>query len=205
VQDLSGASEAKRQDAKTASGTRENTDNGARVPRTDAKGNPVRVAKATGHVSNYSEDKVRPYTLPDPLVTASGQLISSAQQWFKTRRPEILKFYREEIYGGVPDGAPRVTWEVAETDAAAREGTAIMKRAAGRLGDKPNGPQMNMTLYLRCRCSSTSPSALARAARLPGRPRRRGRPNQRRRARRRAPADLIPSARYSCAAGATLP
>jgi hypothetical protein len=51
------------------------------------------------------------------MVTASGQLISSAEQWFKTRRPEILKFYREEIYGVVPDGALRVTWEVAETDA----------------------------------------------------------------------------------------
>ena len=117
------------------------------------------MAKATGHVSNYSEDKVRPYTLPDPLVTASGQ-VSSAQQWFKTRRPEILKFYREEIYGGVPDGAPRVTWEVAETDAAAREGTAIMKRAAGRLGDKPNGPRMNMTLYLPAKASGPVPILL---------------------------------------------
>ena len=106
VQDLSGTSDTKRQDAKTASGTRGNTDNGDRVPRTDAKSNPVRVAKATGHVSNYSEDKVRPYTLPDPLVTASGQRIASAEQWFKTRRPEILKFYREEIYGGVPADAP---------------------------------------------------------------------------------------------------
>lgn len=75
VQDQSGASLAKRQDATTATGKRGNTANGARVPRSDAKGNPVRVAKATGHVSNYSEEKVRPYTLPDPLVTASGQRI----------------------------------------------------------------------------------------------------------------------------------
>ena len=60
------------------------TDTSIRVPRADAKGNPVRVAKATGHVSNYNEDKVGPYTLPDPLVTASGQRISSAELWFKT-------------------------------------------------------------------------------------------------------------------------
>ncbi len=160
VQDQSGASLAKRQDATTATGKRGNTANGARVPRSDAKGNPVRVAKATGHVSNYSEEKVRPYTLPDPLVTASGQRISSALQWFKTRRPEILKFYREQIYGGVPDGAPRVTWEVAETDAAARDHTAIMKRVAGRLGDKPDGPRMNMTIYLPPKASGPAPMLL---------------------------------------------
>ena len=48
------------------------TDTSIRVPAPTRKGNPVRVAKATGHVSNYNEDKVGPYTLPDPLVTASG-------------------------------------------------------------------------------------------------------------------------------------
>ena len=37
-----------------------------------SQGNPVRLAKATGHVSNYSEDKVPPYTLPDPLVMATA-------------------------------------------------------------------------------------------------------------------------------------
>lgn len=37
------------------------------------KSNPVRLAKATGHMSNYSEDKVPAYTLPDPLVTAAAR------------------------------------------------------------------------------------------------------------------------------------
>jgi hypothetical protein len=34
----------------------------------DANGNPLRRALKTGHVSNYDESKVPPYTLPDPLV-----------------------------------------------------------------------------------------------------------------------------------------
>ena len=95
-----------------APGTRGNADNVPFIGRSDPKGNPVRLAKATGHVSNYSEDKVRPYTLPDPLVMASGERVTSAEQWFKARRPEILKFYRDEIYGRVPANAPKVTWEV---------------------------------------------------------------------------------------------
>jgi hypothetical protein len=155
--DAQTPTEAKRQDAKATTGTGAKTDNAPRIPRTDAKGNPVRFAKATGHVSNYSEEKVRPYTLPDPLVTASGQRVTSAEQWFKSRRPEILKLYRDEIYGRVPDGAPRVTWEVAETDPAAREGAAIMKRVAGRMGDKPDGPRMNLTVYLPAKASGPVP------------------------------------------------
>ena len=78
-----------------APGTRGNPDNVPFIGRRDPKGNPVRLARATGHVSNYSEEKVRPYTLPDPLVMASGERVTDADQWFKERRPEILKFYRD--------------------------------------------------------------------------------------------------------------
>ena len=56
-----------------APGTRGNPDNVPFIGRRDPKGNPVRLARATGHVSNYSEERVRPYTLPDPLVMASGE------------------------------------------------------------------------------------------------------------------------------------
>jgi hypothetical protein len=38
----------------------------------DANGNPRRLAVKTGHISNYDEAKVPPYTLPDPLVMANG-------------------------------------------------------------------------------------------------------------------------------------
>jgi hypothetical protein len=91
-------------------GSRGNPDNVPYIGGRDPSGNPVRLAKATGHVSNYSEDKVAPYTLPDPLVLANGQRVTSAEQWFKERRPEIFKFYQTEIYGRIPENAPRVTW-----------------------------------------------------------------------------------------------
>ncbi len=60
----------------------------------------------------------------------------------------------------MPDGAPRVTWEVAETDPAARDGAAIMKRVVGRMGEKPDGPRMNMTLYLPAKASEPVPMLL---------------------------------------------
>src|SRR5438045_9305815 len=86
-------------------GAKGNPDNVPYIGKSDPKGNPVRLAKATGHVSNYSEEKVRPYTLPDPLVTADGRRVATAEMWARERRPEILKFYRSDIYGRVPDGA----------------------------------------------------------------------------------------------------
>ncbi|HEU5118941.1 MAG TPA: hypothetical protein VFT74_20285, partial [Isosphaeraceae bacterium] len=130
------------------------------IGRSDPQGNPVRLARATGHVSNYSEEKVRPYTLPDPLVEAGGERVTSAEQWFRVRRPEILNFYREEIYGRVPDTAPNVIWEVAETDASARDSTAILKRVVGRMSVRPNAPRMSLTLYLPAKATDRVPVLL---------------------------------------------
>lgn len=131
-----------------APGTRGNAENVPYIDKSDPQGNPVRLAKSTGHVSNYSEDKVASYALPDPLKMFDGRSVTSEQMWLKERRPEILKFYRDNIYGHVPQNAPKVIWEVVETDPAGREGTTIVKKITGRMGDKPDGPRMNLTLSL---------------------------------------------------------
>jgi hypothetical protein len=44
-------------------GARGNVDNVPYIGKSDPKGNPVRLASATGHVSNYSEDKVPAHAL----------------------------------------------------------------------------------------------------------------------------------------------
>jgi hypothetical protein len=131
------------------------------IGKGDPQGNPVRLAKASGHVSNYSEEKVPPYSLPDPLMMNDGRQVADADMWRGERRPEILKFYETEIYGRVPDNAPRVTWEVTETDATAREGTAIIRRVSGRMGEKPDAPRMNMTVYLPAKATGPVPMLLS--------------------------------------------
>jgi hypothetical protein len=144
-----------------APGARGNADNVPYIGKRDPKGNPVRLARVTGHVSNYDEAKVPTYTLPDPLVTTGGAGVTSAEQWFKERRPEILSFYRDEIYGRVPPNAPKVSWEVTETDTGARDGTAVMKRVVGRMGEKPDGPRMNMTVHLPSKATGPVPVLLS--------------------------------------------
>ena len=120
---------------------------GGTTNRSDANGNPIRVATKTGHVSNYDESKVAAYTLPDPLVLSNGQSVKDAQAWFAQRRPEILKAYETEIYGRVPANAPKVKWEVAATDENALGGTAVMKRVVGKIGQREDGPKMNLVVY----------------------------------------------------------
>jgi hypothetical protein len=144
-----------------APGTRGNADNVPYLGGRDPKGNPIRLAKATGHVSNYTEEKVPPYTLPDPLLMADGTRVASAAEWFGRRRPEILRFYQEQIYGRIPANAPKVTWEVTETDSNAREGKAIVKRVVGRMGDRPDGPRMNLTVTLPAGASGRVPMLLS--------------------------------------------
>ncbi|MEP6917416.1 MAG: acetylxylan esterase, partial [Acidobacteriota bacterium] len=112
----------------------------------DANGNPLRKAK-TGHVSNYDESKVPPYTLPDPLVNANGTRVADARAWRTQRRPEILKLYENEVFGRIPANAPKVKWAVAETDPAARGGTVMTKKVVGTIGPAADGPRINVTVH----------------------------------------------------------
>ena len=67
-------------------------------------------------VVNYDESKANPYPdLPDPLVMKNGQKVTSADMWWKLRRPEIVEDFDREIYGRAPKTTPAVKWEVLST------------------------------------------------------------------------------------------
>jgi hypothetical protein len=126
----------------------------------DANGNPLRRALKTGHVSNYDEAKVPPYTLPDPLVASDGGPVRDAQTWRTRRRPEIVGLYETQIYGRVPANVPKVAWEVVQSDPAARGGLAVSKRVVGRMGEAPEGPRINLTMYTPARAAGPVPLIL---------------------------------------------
>ena len=119
-----------------------------------------RVAKKTGHISNYDESKVKRYTLPDVLKLANGKPVRDADTWFKQRRPEILKLFQTEIYGRIPDNAPKVKWEVASTEKGAMNGKATMKKIVGHMSDKADGPRMNVTMYVPAKATAPVPVIL---------------------------------------------
>jgi len=69
-------------------------------------------ASAT-NAANYDPAKANPFPdLPDPLVTKNGQKVTTAEQWWKVRRPEIVEDFEREVFGRVPKNVPKVTWSV---------------------------------------------------------------------------------------------
>ena len=126
----------------------------------DANGNPLRKALKTGHISNYDESKVPPYTLPDPLVMADGKRVTDAQTWRTKRRPEILRAYQTEIYGRIPANTPKMTWEISETDSAAKGNTAVMRRAVGRIGSAADAPRVTMMIFTPAKAAKPVPLIL---------------------------------------------
>ncbi|MEQ8414208.1 MAG: acetylxylan esterase [Imperialibacter sp.] len=67
--------------------------------------------------ANYDESIANPCAqLPELLVTNSGKKVTSADMWWKQRRPEIVEDIETEMYGRLPKNIPAVTWEVKITD-----------------------------------------------------------------------------------------
>jgi hypothetical protein len=77
----------------------------------------------------YRDERVRPYTLPDPLVCKDGTRVTSAAQWEAKRRPETLDLFREFVYGRPPADPAKVTFDVLARDPKALDGAATLKRA----------------------------------------------------------------------------
>src|SRR5256886_14451748 len=63
--------------------------------------------------ANYDESKANPFPdLPDALTLKSGKRVTTAQMWWKERRPEIVEDFEREVVGRVPQKVPTVTWSV---------------------------------------------------------------------------------------------
>jgi hypothetical protein len=63
--------------------------------------------------ANYDPNKANPFPdLPDPLTTKDGRKVTTAEMWWKERRPEIVEDFEREIFGRVPKDVPKVTWTV---------------------------------------------------------------------------------------------
>src|SRR5688572_16497303 len=95
-----------------------------------------RVACAQARDTNYDEDKVPKYTLPDPLVASSGEKISSAEAWRNRRRPELLHLFETQVYGKAPGKPPEMSFELTSSDPKALGGKATRKEVTIRLSSR---------------------------------------------------------------------
>ena len=77
--------------------------------------------------TNYYEEKVPPYTLPDLFISNDGTKIASADQWNMMRRPKILELFRKNVYGRVPETPYKESFKVVSIDSHAVGGQATQK------------------------------------------------------------------------------
>jgi len=115
------------------------------------KASPELVAKLTQGRSetNYEEQKVPEYTLPDPLLMSDGTKVVDAQTWKTKRRPEVLELFRTYVYGRAPIDRPEnMTFKVFDIEQKALGGIAVRKQVKVNFTDLPDGPGMDILIYL---------------------------------------------------------
>ena len=101
------------------------------------------------NAANYDESKANPYpSLPDALTLKSGAKITTPEEWWTKRRPEIVEDFDREVYGRVPKDVPKVTWEVTSTtNEKIDDIPVITKRLAGHV-DNSGCPQIKVDIQL---------------------------------------------------------
>jgi hypothetical protein len=113
--------------------------------------------------ANYDPAQANPFRdLPDPLILKNGDKVTTAESWWKQRRPEIVEDFEREVIGRVPKKVPRVTWTVATTatDRVVGDVPVIAKQLVGHV-DNSGCPSITvdiqMTLVIPARAKGAVP------------------------------------------------
>lgn len=99
--------------------------------------------------ANYDESLANPYpNLPEVLRLKSGEAVTTAEGWWKKRRPEIVEDFEREVLGRVPKNVPAVTWTVIETkEMKVGEIAAIEKQLQGKV-DNSQCPAIEVNISM---------------------------------------------------------
>ncbi|NQV34177.1 MAG: acetylxylan esterase [Phycisphaeraceae bacterium] len=111
-----------------------------------------------GQAANVDESKVPSYVLPDLMVCANSEPVTTAQQWQAVRRGELLSLFKTHMFGQAPARPEvKVTQDVVLD---ALDGLAIRKQITLRLGDMPDSPELDLLIYLPKQAALRTPNAV---------------------------------------------
>jgi hypothetical protein len=107
------------------------------------------VPETDPRAANYDESKANPFpNLPDVLTLKNGRKVTTADMWWKQRRPEILEDFDREVLGRVPPNVPRVTWSVTNTvEGVVGPYPVIGKQLVGRV-DNSAHPEIEVNIQM---------------------------------------------------------
>src|SRR5688572_2941557 len=94
------------------------------------------------NAANYDESKANPYpNLPDVLTLKNGRTVTTADAWWKQRRPEIGEEFEREVVGRIPRNVPKVEWIVMSINRATLGGMEVVgKQLRGHVENPSTSP-----------------------------------------------------------------
>ncbi len=110
--------------------------------------------------THEDESRVPAYTLPDPLVLADGSRVADSSMWTGKRRAEILSLFETHMYGKSPGRPPGLRFQVVRVVPDALRGKATRKEIAISFSDAPDGPRVDVLVYVPNRFRGPHPAIL---------------------------------------------
>lgn len=97
----------------------------------------------------YDEARVPAYDLPPLLVSAEGKPITTADEWFQVRRPQIMSLFGNLVYGVVPapESPLRTTFTVVKTNREFMSGRATRKEVRIRFENAKGTAEMLVLVF----------------------------------------------------------
>ena len=97
----------------------------------------------------YDEAKVPPYDLPPILMSSEGKPITTPDEWFNIRRPQLMALFGNLVYGVVPapESPIRTTFEVVKTNAQFMNGLATRKDVRIRFENTKGSAEMQIIVF----------------------------------------------------------
>ena len=99
---------------------------------------------------NYDEARLPVYDLPPLLVSSEGKSITTAEEWFTIRRPQIMSLFGNLIYGTVPapESPLKVTFDVVKADRQFMNGVATRKDVRIRFENAKGTAEMLVLVFV---------------------------------------------------------
>ncbi|RDC63625.1 glucuronyl esterase domain-containing protein [Adhaeribacter pallidiroseus] len=99
--------------------------------------------------ANYDEALANPYpNLPEVLTLKNGKKVTTPEQWWKQRRPEIIEDFEKEVVGRVPKQVPKVNWKVLINEREMVGWTPVIaKQLVGQV-DNSEYPQLEVNMAM---------------------------------------------------------
>lgn len=94
------------------------------------------------------ESKVPVYSVPDIMTRLNGKKVKSKKAWYHKQRPELLKYFTDQVYGKVPGRMNISEVKVWETTDNALEGLAIRKQLSLFFNKDQQSLEVNVLMYL---------------------------------------------------------